>query len=49
MRLVALYLGAKMDKSIDECLKDKNITNIMSKVSWPYKYNIAADEIESIK
>lgn len=38
-----------MDKNIENYLKDKNIINIMNKVSWPYKNNIDADEIESIK
>lgn len=47
--MAVLYLGVRMDKNIENYLKDKNITNIMSKVAWPYKYNIDLDEIESIK
>tara|TARA_R110000824_G_scaffold389983_1_gene586258 strand:+ start:1299 stop:1775 length:477 start_codon:yes stop_codon:yes gene_type:complete len=38
-----------MDKTIEECLKDKNIIMIMRKVSWPYEYNIDRDELDSIK
>ena len=38
-----------MDKDIENYLKDKNILNIMNKVSFPYKNNIDHDEIDSIK
>ena len=38
-----------MDKDIENYLKDKNILNIMNKVSFPYKNNIDYDEIDSIK
>ena len=38
-----------MDKNIENYLKDKNIINIMNKVSSPYKNNIDYDEIDSIK
>tara|TARA_B100002019_G_scaffold282003_1_gene286736 strand:+ start:374 stop:850 length:477 start_codon:yes stop_codon:yes gene_type:complete len=38
-----------MDKNIENYLKDKNIINIMNKVSFPYKNNIDCDEIDSIK
>jgi RNA polymerase sigma factor (sigma-70 family) len=38
-----------MDKNIENYLKDKNILNIMNKVSFPYKNNIDYDEIDSIK
>ena len=38
-----------MDKDIEVYLKDNNILMIMNKVSWPYKYNIDADEIWSMK
>jgi hypothetical protein len=34
-----------MDKDIENYLKDKNILNIMNKVSFPYKNNIDHDEI----
>tara|TARA_R110000824_G_scaffold274367_1_gene463069 strand:- start:894 stop:1376 length:483 start_codon:yes stop_codon:yes gene_type:complete len=38
-----------MDKNIEVYLKDKNILNIMNKVSFPYKNNIDYNEIDSIK
>lgn len=38
-----------MDKNIENYLKDKNILNIMNKVSFPYQKNIDYDEIDSIK
>jgi len=38
-----------VDKDIENYLKDKNILNIMNKVSFPYKNNIDCDEIDSIK
>ena len=38
-----------MDKDIESLLKDKNIINIMNKVSSHYKNNIDYDEIDSIK
>ena len=49
MKLAVLYLGVKMDKNIENYLKDKNILNIMNKVCFPYKNNIDHDEIDSIK
>jgi RNA polymerase sigma factor (sigma-70 family) len=38
-----------MDKNIESYLKDKNIINIMNKVSFPYSNNIDCDEIDSMK
>ncbi len=38
-----------MGKGIEEYLKDKDVIMIMNKVSWPYKYNIDFDEIDSLK
>jgi RNA polymerase sigma factor (sigma-70 family) len=38
-----------MDKNIENYLKNEDIIKIMSAVSWPYKYNIDADEITSLQ
>lgn len=38
-----------MDKSFDECLKDRDILNIMGKVEIGYRKAIDKDDLESIK
>ena len=38
-----------MDKNIENYLKNKDITNIMSAACWPYSYNIDKDEISSLQ